>query len=388
VSFIQDPETNEIVKYLNESTGEPAAHGTGSPKTRIVGDDAPLAHWLRRMITTGASDLHITAHASPRFRVDGAISTAAEEPLESEEIRSLLHAWWDEIEEGFQARGSHDTALRFDRRRFRVNVHRERGATAIAIRSLPVTIPSLESLNLPKGLASLVEPMRGLVLVCGATGTGKTSTLAALTGHMNRTQNRKIITIEDPVEYEHVSAQCLIEHIEIGRDSPSFTDALRASLRQDPDVIMIGELRDLDTISTALTAAETGHLIFATLHTGDAAQALSRLIDVFPAERQPQIRQQIAVSLNAILAQQLVPRADGAGRLPVTELLIANIAVRNHIRHGKLEQLASEITLGKRLGMISLEDSLALWVRKDVISREEAEIRSRRPEELRSLLNT
>jgi twitching motility protein PilT len=231
-----------------------------------------------------------------------------------------------------------------------------------------------------------VKPTRGLVLVCGPTGSGKSTTLAALVGEINRGEPRHVICIEDPVEYEHRNGASVIEQIEIGRDATTFAGALRAALRQDPDVILVGEMRDLETVSTALTAAETGHLILATLHTSDAAQAVHRIVDVFPPVQQAQIRQQLALSLNAIVVQQLVPRSDGKGRAVAVELLLANQAIRNHIRNEKLQQFATEITLGKRTGMVSFEDSLARLVQDGIITREDARNRATHVEELESLL--
>jgi twitching motility protein PilT len=224
------------------------------------------------------------------------------------------------------------------------------------------------------------------VLVCGPTGAGKSTTLAALVGEINRTSARHIVTIEDPIEYEHRNGQSVVEQVEIGRDAPSFAAALRASLRQDPDVILVGEMRDLETAATALTAAETGHLILSTLHTSDAAQAIHRIVDVFPPVQQTQIKQQLALSLNAIVCQQLIPRSDGKGRAVAVEVLLANTAVRNHIRQDKLQNLITEITLGKRQGMISLEDSLARLVQQRQITAEDARQRTSRPDELESLL--
>jgi twitching motility protein PilT len=266
--------------------------------------------------------------------------------------------------------------------RFRVNLHRQRGQLAASLRALPRDIPSLGSLNLPAGLAELVKPSRGLVLVCGPTGSGKSSTLAALIGEINRTRTVHIITIEDPVEYEHRSNRSLVEHVEIGRDARTFSEALRAALRQDPDVILVGEMRDLDTVATAVTAAETGHLVLATLHSNDAVQAVHRIVDVFPPVQQMQIRQQLALSLHAVVAQQLVPRADGRGRLPAIELMLASFPVRSHIRNDQLQKLYNEITLGRRMGMSSFEESLAVMVREGKIDLEEARVRASHPEEL------
>jgi twitching motility protein PilT len=270
--------------------------------------------------------------------------------------------------------------------RFRVNVHRQRGEVASAVRALPSEIPTLASLNLPPVLAELVKPSRGLVLVCGPTGSGKSSTLAALVGEINANRTSHIVTIEDPIEYEHRSLRSAIEHIEVGRDTRSFHEALRSAMRQDPDIILVGEMRDLETVATALTAAETGHLVLSTLHTNDAQQAVHRMVDVFPPAQQSQIRHQLALALHAIVVQTLVPRADGRGRVPAIELLLANYAVRYHIRSDNLQKLYNEITLGKRQGMISLEESLALLVRQGAVDVEEARMRASQPEAFESFV--
>jgi twitching motility protein PilT len=267
-----------------------------------------------------------------------------------------------------------------------VNLHRQRGQLAASIRSLPLDIPNLAGLNLPAVLGELMRPSRGLVLFCGPTGSGKSTTLAALVEEINRTRTSHVITIEDPVEYEHRSNKSIIEHVEIGRDARSFPEALRAALRQDPDVILVGEMRDLETVATALTAAETGHLVLSTLHTNDAAQAVHRIVDVFPPNQQGQIRHQLALALNAIVVQQLVPRSDGRGRMPAVEVLQATYPVRHHIRNDHTQKLYNELTLGKRYGMISMEDSLAQLVREGKIDIEEARMRASHPDELNALL--
>ena len=331
----------------------------------------------------------------PVFRVGGRLERSGD-ALPAEEVQSLFAALLTgRVREKLESEGAADFSLRLgraasgeDRRawRFRVNVHRQRGTLAAAIRALPTEVPTVAQLRLPPSLVELVKPTRGLVLVCGPTGSGKSTTLAALIGELNRAESRHIITIEDPIEYEHRNAKSIIEQIELGRDTPSFAAALRAALRQDPDVILVGEMRDLETVSIALTAAETGHLILSTLHTSDAAQAIHRIVDVFPPAQQTQIKQQLALSLNAIVVQHLIPRSDGKGRTVAAEVLLANYAVRNHIRNEKLQNLATEITLGKRQGMISLEDSLARLVQEGLITVEEARVRSSRPDELDSLL--
>ena len=392
-----DPGLEQLVRQLNE-TGQPDDTETGAPDwpAGTIEADNPLEALLIEMAQRGASDLLIVSGAAPTFRVSGRLVPRGEEHLGDDGVQSLLsHLVTRRVAERIASEGAADFSLRLHRPagdderrawRFRVNVHRQRGSLAAAVRALPTAVPTLQQLNLPPSLAELIKPTRGLVLVCGPTGAGKTSTLAALVGEINRTQSRHVITIEDPIEYEHRNAQSLVEQIEVGRDAPSFASALRAALRQDPDVILVGEMRDLETVATALTAAETGHLILSTLHTSDAAQAIHRIVDVFPPAQQTQIKQQLALSLNAILVQQLIPRSNGEGRSVAVELLLANHAVRNHIRKEKLENLITEITLGKRAGMISFEDSLARLVRERAITVEDARVRSSRPDELESLL--
>jgi twitching motility protein PilT len=394
--LIPDPDLEALVRELNDHD---------DPQQNAAGNEAELArqtvepgHALERLLVEmarqGASDLHIVAGTPPVLRLGGRLLRAGE-PLTADETETLLAGVLTQrVRESLAREGSADFSLRLgrgaddDRRafRFRVNVHRQRGTFAAAIRALPSEVPTLSQLRLPSQFSELVKPTRGLVLVCGPTGSGKSTTLAALVGEINRAEARHVISIEDPVEYEHRNGTSVIEQIEIGRDATTFAGALRAALRQDPDVILVGEMRDLETVSTALTAAETGHLILATLHTSDAAQAVHRIVDVFPPLQQAQIRQQLALSLNAIVVQQLIPRADGKGRAVAVELLLVNQAVRNHIRNEKLQQFATEITLGKRNGMISFEDSLARLVQDGLITREEARNRATHVDELESLL--
>ncbi len=395
--LIRDPELEALVRELND--GEAATNEEGAATSwpsANVPEGNPLEAMLIEVAQRGASDLLIVSGAPPVFRIGGRLVRTTDAPLSTDDIHALLATLvTPRVREKIDAEGAADFSLRLgraatdeDRRawRFRVNVHRQRGTLAAAIRALPTEVPTLQQLRLPPSLAELVKPQRGLVLVCGPTGSGKSTTLAALVGELNRTEARHIITIEDPIEYEHRNAKSVIEQVEVGRDAPSFASALRASLRQDPDAILVGEMRDLETVATALTAAETGHLILSTLHTSDAAQAIHRIVDVFPPGQQTQIKQQLALSLNAIVVQHLIPRSDNKGRTVAVEVLLANYAVRNHIRNEKLQNLATEITLGKRAGMISLEDSLAALVREGLITAEEAKVRSSRPDELDSLL--
>jgi twitching motility protein PilT len=399
--LMRDPALEALVRELNDAEGRPpgAEADEGIPVSTApplqLAEGNPLEKLLIEVARRGASDLLIVAGAPPVFRIGGRL-TRSGQPLSSDDVQGLLAAVvTGKVRERIESDGAADFSLRLargasedDRRawRFRVNVHKQRGTLAAAIRSLPTEVPTLSQLRLPPSLAELVKPTRGLVLVCGPTGSGKSTTLAALVGEVNRNEARHIITIEDPIEYEHRNAQSIVEQIEVGRDAPSFASALRASLRQDPDVILVGEMRDLETAATALTAAETGHLILSTLHTSDAAQAIHRIVDVFPPVQQPQIKQQLAISLNAIVVQHLLPRTDQEGRAVAVEVLVANNAVRNHIRNDKLQQLATEITLGKRQGMISLEDSLARLVQDGLITLDDARVRSSRPDELDSLL--
>ncbi len=420
---IRDPDLDNLIRELNQNTTGvldddergpefvPAATvvtkgglSLRSAVQAVVAEGQPLDRYLTEMIQQKASDLLLIPGLQPIFRINGRLLRVEERgALEGEEIGRLFqpHLGGKERQE-LAERGSTDFSLNVSRGRatgaagdgfgtawrFRVNVHRQRGEPAASLRALPLEIPTLASLNLPPTLAELVKPSRGLVLVCGPTGSGKSSTLAALVGEINRTRTSHIITIEDPIEYEHRSIRSAIEHIEVGRDTSSFHDALRASLRQDPDVILVGEMRDLETVTTALTAAETGHLVLSTLHTNDAQQAVHRIVDVFPPLQQAQIRHQLALALHAIVVQTLVPRADGRGRVPAIELLLANYPIRHHIRSDHLQKLYNEIALGKRQGMISLEESLAQLVQAGAIDIDEARMRTSHPEAFESLVRS
>ncbi|HXA16481.1 MAG TPA: PilT/PilU family type 4a pilus ATPase [Thermoanaerobaculia bacterium] len=395
--LLPDPELDRLVRELNEHEAAAEAVSRSPWPAAQVPSGNPLEALLIDVARRGASDLLIIAGAPPVFRVGGHLLRGAGAPLSGDDVAALLDTFLTpRVRERIVNDGAVDFSLRLaapaevvERTwRFRVNIHRQRGTFAAAIRALPLTVPTIAELNLPPILGELVKPTRGLVLICGPTGAGKTTTLAAMIGAINRAESRHVITIEDPIEYEHRNAQSVIEQVEVGRDAPSFASALRSALRQDPDVVLVGEMRDLETVATALTAAETGHLILSTLHTSDVAQAIHRIVDVFPPGQQTQIRQQLSLSLNAIAVQQLLPASVGNGRAVAVELLLANAAVRNHIRRDKMENLISEITLGKRQGMISIEDSLARLVRKGVITLDDARIRSARPEELESQLRT
>jgi twitching motility protein PilT len=391
--FLKDPELTKLVRELNDETDTRSGHGDSGSSIIPAGatESRQLAALLVESIERGASDLLLIAGAPAIFRVNGELRKGSGAVLDDDDLRELFAGYLRGYAlQKIESDGATDftIALPVNGRshRFRTNLHRQRGRLAAAVRRLETDIPTLAQLHLPAGLAELVKPQRGLVLVCGPTGSGKSSTVAALVGEINRTSSRHVVTIEDPVEYEHRNDRSVIEHIKIGRDASSFPGALRAALRQDPDVIVIGEMRDHETAATALSAAETGHLIFATLHTNDVAQSIHRIVDLFPAGQQTQVYRQIALALNAVLCQQLVPRPDGKGRVPALELLNITYAARNLIRNEKLENLYNEVAMGKRNGSITYEDSLADLTHRGIITAEEALIRASHPDEMRKLI--
>jgi twitching motility protein PilT len=354
-------------------------------------DAAPFSidELLRRMAECEASDLHLTAGSEPVIRVRGQLERLdGTEKLTPDVVRDLVYRILStEQQKLLETRRSVDLSYSLPTvARFRVNVFFQRATLGAAFRMIPTQIKSLDELGLPPHLSTLAEQPRGLVLVTGPTGSGKSTTLATLIDQINRTRHEHILTIEDPIEFLHWHRSCIVNQREVGPDTPSFADALRAALRQDPDVVLVGEMRDLETIATALTAAETGHLVFATLHTQSAPQTIDRIIDVFPAEQQDQVRMQLAGTLQGIVTQNLVPTADGRGRIAALEILIPDDAVRNLIRQGKIEQIYSVIQTGTARGMQTMEQALADLVLRKVITRELAINRSSRPDQLESLL--
>jgi twitching motility protein PilT len=344
---------------------------------------------LERTVSLGASDLHITAGSLPAVRRHGHIELLADYPtLTPEIIRELVYrVTTTEQQKHLEINRQLDFAYGIrGLARFRVNAFYQRESLAAAFRTIPTDIKSLEELGLPSSLHELTTKPRGLVLVTGPTGSGKSTTLASIVDEINRTRTDHIITIEDPIEFLHHHKSCIVNQREIGEDATGFADALRGALRQDPDVILLGEMRDLETISTALTAAETGHLVFGTLHTQSAPSTIDRIIDVFPAEQQAQIRMQLANTLQGIVTQTLLPTIDGAGRVAALEILFLDDAIRNLIRQGKIEQVYSYMQTGTRRGMQTMEQSLTDLVQKQSISVAEAVGRSSRPEALTSAL--
>jgi twitching motility protein PilT len=365
---------------------------------RSAADTAPVTHLehhaaaplsvdtlLERVVQSGASDLHITVGTKPAMRVHGHIELLEEFPtLEPDNLRDLVYRITTTEQ---QKRLELDRQLDFayglrGLARFRVNSYYQRESLAAAFRVIPTDIRSLEELGLPSSLHELTSKPRGLVLVTGPTGSGKSTTLASLIDEINRTRTDHIITIEDPIEFLHTHKRCIVNQREVGTDATGFADALRGALRQDPDVILLGEMRDLETITTALTAAETGHLVFATLHTQSAPSTIDRVIDVFPAAQQDQVRMQLANSLQGIVTQTLLPTASGTGRVAGLEILFLDDAIRNLIRQGKIEQVYSYMQTGTRRGMQTMEQSLAHLVERGIVHPLEAISRSSRQEAL------
>jgi twitching motility protein PilT len=344
---------------------------------------------LEQMVAHNASDLHITVGSPPALRLRGHLHRLDQHArLTADETRQLLYRILS-TEQQKQLELNRQIDLSYSIpgvARFRVNIFSQRESLAGAFRLIPAEIKTLEDLGVPASLYGLCGKPRGLVLVTGPTGSGKSTTLAALIDEINRNRADHIITIEDPIEFLHKHKRCLVNQRELGPDAVSFAEALRGALRQDPDVILLGEMRDLETISTALTAAETGHLVFATLHTQDASSTVDRLIDVFPAEQQGQVRAQIAGTLQGVVTQTLLPTADGQGRVPAVEILFPDDAVRNLIRQAKIEQIYSVMQTGTKRGMMTLEQSLADLVLRGVVAEEVALSRSSRPEQLEGLI--
>src|SRR5919112_798664 len=344
---------------------------------------------LERMVDANASDLHVTTGTPPAIRVRGEVERLHDfDALNGEETQQLLYRILSsEQQKLLELNRQLDFSYSIPGlARFRVNVYFQRESIGAAFRLIPTELKTLEELGIPASLHILAEKPRGLVLVTGPTGSGKSTTLAAIIDEINRTRSEHILTIEDPIEFLHRHKRCIVNQREIGPDAVSFAEALRAALRQDPDVILVGEMRDLETISTALTAAETGHLVFGTLHTQSAPSTIDRIIDVFPAEQQEQVRIQLASSLEGVVTQALLPTLDGGGRVAALEILLPDDAVRNLIRQGKVEQIYSVMQTNTGRGMQTMEQCLGDLITRRVVDLEMGVSRSSRPNQLIGLL--
>ena len=373
--------THDLDALIGELNADTSATST------LLEGSSRVEDWLAAVVRRKGSDLLLVAGSAPAVRVDGLLSPVADLVLGGDDIAEAItpllpaHA-----ARQFRDTGITDASLRLPSLgRFRVNLHHERGRPAAAIRVLPTRVPSLSELNLPPEVEQLSRLGRGLVLIGGATGSGKTTTLAALVDSINRREARHIITVEDPIEYEHGHQAGVVEQVEVGVDAPDFPTALRAAVRQAPDILVIGEMRDHESMRIALSAAETGHLVFSSLHTTDVAAAIGRICDSFPNERQNTIRQELSLALSAVLIQTLIPRT-GGGRVPAVELLMVSYGARQHIRKDALQHLHQEITMTRKAGSITREESLTRLVKAGAISRAEAMARSGHPDELEGLL--
>jgi twitching motility protein PilT len=343
---------------------------------------------LELAIEKGATDLHVKVPSPPVLRIDSALVPQEEWPsFTAKDIEGIFEeVTTEEQREAFNREQELDFAYSLTGlARFRVNVLRQRGTISLAFRRVPSSVPSIDELGLPQVCKTLILKPRGLILVTGPAGSGKSTTLAAMLNHLNENETRSVITIEDPIEYLFQDKKCLIRQRDLGDDTKSFSTALIHALRHDPDVIVIGEMRDLDTISTAITAAETGHLVLATLHTVDAAQSIDRIIDVFPPEQQRQMRLQLSQVIEAVLSQTLLPRIEG-GRVAAFEIMLANSVVRRLIREEKIHEITSSLEMGRLEGMQTLDQALAALVKSGVVAKEEAMKKASSPVRLTKIL--
>ncbi|NLM35930.1 MAG: type IV pilus twitching motility protein PilT [Clostridiales bacterium] len=328
---------------------------------------------LELTLDSGASDLHLTVGVPPIMRINGKLIPIKQEFLTPENTETYARAVLRDKYDEYSAEGEVDTSYSIaGTGRFRVNIFKQRGSDALAIRVVGLKVPTLQELGFPNVIRELTTKKRGLVLVTGPTGSGKSTTLAAMINEINTTQSNHIITLEDPIEFLHKHDKSMINQREIGKDSQSYAKALKSILREDPDVILVGEMRDLETISIAITAAETGHLVFSTLHTIGAAKTIDRIIDVFPPHQQQQIRIQLAAVLQGIISQQLLPRADGEGRIAALETMIVTSAIQNLIREGKTHQIESSVQTGSKYGMKTMDMAITELYKKRIITAETA----------------
>lgn len=374
---------------------EPIKMETSAPGESSPGDTVhqrprqQLDEWLRVLVDRGGSDLLLVPDAPPCIRFQGEVHKITPTPLTGAEVEAaVLPALTPHALDLYRATQIADSPYRVPEvGRFRINLHRERGMAAAAIRALPAEIPSLSSLRLPPQVEGLADLSHGLVLIGGPAGSGKSTTLSAIIDTINQRDTRHIVTIEDPIEYEHAHIRSVVEQVEIGVDAPDFPTALRAALRQAPDIIVVGEMRDPETMRIAVAAAETGHLVLSTMHTTDVASTVSRISDSFPVERQNTIRQELAMALAAVLTQVLLPSKLG-GRVPAPELLMVGYGARQHIRRNSLQHLHQEITITRSKGSFSLEESLVRLVNEGHIERDEALLCAMHPDDVNSMLKT
>lgn len=350
---------------------------------------ASLHELLKELVKRGASDLHITTGSPPQLRINGKLAPLDGAALNANDTKILCYSILTETQK-HRFEEQHELDLSFGVKglsRFRANIFLQRGAPAAAIRIIPYKIRTLEELGLPPIVNELVQKPRGLILVTGPTGCGKSTTLAAMIDKINEERQDHIVTIEDPIEYLHKHKGCLVNQREVGADTNSFKNALKYILRQDPDVVLIGEMRDLETIESALVVAETGHLAFATLHTNSCVQTINRIVDVFSPYQQPQVRAQLSFVLEGVLTQTLIPKLNGDGRVLALEVMIPNVAIRNLIREDKIHQIYSQMQVGQsRFGMQTMNQSLASLYQRRLISYEDAIGRSSDPDELRQMI--
>ena len=384
-------ETTELTGMESRPTAQDVQQ---APSARVSAprrvEDVHIDDLLRLVVEKKGSDLHLAAGVPPVIRVDGQLLATNYEPLSDFEVQRLIYViLTDEQIRTFETEWELDCSYSLrGLSRFRVNVYRDRGAVAGAFRVIPQKIPTIRELGLPLVLEDLSRMPRGLILVTGPTGSGKSTTLAGMIGQINNERSVHIITIEDPIEYLHTHRRSLINQREMGMDTRSFVQALKHALREDPDVVLVGEMRDLETMSLAITAAETGHLVFSTVHTNSAASTVDRIVDVFPPGQQEQIRIQLSNNLQAVVTQQLLPRAGTPGRIAALEIMVASPAIRNLIREAKAHQITSVIQTSAHLGMQTMDQCLRDLYQRGLITYEEAMARAMNQEELKKMLFT
>jgi twitching motility protein PilT len=368
----------------------PVQQAAPRPVGRRPLEEIHIDDLLRLVVEKGASDLHLVVGVAPVIRIDGQlVPTPFERVTPQDSQRMIYDILTDEQIHRFETTLELDFSYSLARiSRFRVNVYKDKGTVASAFRVIPSKIPTIEDLGLPKVLLDLTRKPRGFILVTGPTGSGKSTTLAAMINQINIESSRHIITIEDPIEYLHTHRKSIINQRELGMDTKAFQNALRAALREDPDVILVGEMRDNETIASAISAAETGHLVFATLHTNNAAQTVDRIVDVFPPGQQEQVRFQLSNNLEAVLCQQLLPRAGAPGRVCAMEIMMATPAIRNLIREAKAHQITSAIQTSGNIGMQTMDVSLRDLYQRGTITLDEALARAMQPDELRTMIQT